>query len=468
VDEAAYDAALEEARKRSEFKGVDQAVEGVYREALKRVPGEQVQFLGYECDEAPGTVAALIRGGQLVNDAKLGDEVEVVCEQTPFYGEAGGQAGDRGVIENASCALEIADTQKPITGLVVHRGKLSKGALRVGERVTLRVDHATREATRRNHSATHLLHWALRQVVGAHAQQKGSLVGPERLRFDFTHGAPLTAEQIARIEDLVNQQVLLNQPISTSVVGMDEARAQGAMMIFEEKYGNTVRMLKIGVSVELCGGTHARATGDIGLFKIVSEQGIAAGVRRILATTALPSLSYVRELEGRLQQVGRALKASGADLGERVEKLVQHERALEKQIEELQRKLALGGGGLDDLMGKAREVGGIKVLGTRSDVTDRAALRELAETLRDRLGDSVVLVASESEGKAQLVLTVAKALTARLKAGELIRPIAELVGGSGGGRPDMAQAGGSEIARLDDAVAALYPSVQGALARSAG
>jgi alanyl-tRNA synthetase len=460
VDEPGYDRALEEARKRSEFKGADQAVEAVYRDAVKLVPKEQVRFLGYEMDSAEGKIVALLVNGALAQQARQGDEVEIVCDQTPFYGEAGGQLGDQGRIETSTGAVEVVDTQKPVAGLVTHKGKVAQGTLQLGQPAKLLVDTARREATRRNHSATHLLHWALRQVVGAHAQQKGSMVGPERLRFDFTHGAPLTDEQIARIEDLVNERVLQNEAISTDVVSMDQARQRGAMMIFEEKYGDTVRMLKISDSVELCGGTHARATGDIGLFKIVSEQGIAAGVRRIIGTTARPSLGYVRELEGQLAQISRVLKASGADLGERVEKLVQHERALEKKIEELQRKLALGGGGVDALLGQARDVAGVKVLGARSDVTDRAALRELAETLRDKLGNSVVLIASESEGKAQLVLTVAKPLTQKLKAGDLIRPIAEIVGGSGGGRPDMAQAGGTDPSRIDEAVAAVYKTVQ--------
>jgi alanyl-tRNA synthetase len=307
------------------------------------------------------------------------------------------------------------------------------------------------------------LHWALRQVLGPHAQQKGSLVGPERLRFDFTHGTALSEDQIRRIEDLVNQRTLRNEPVQTEVMGMEEAKKRGAMMIFEEKYGDSVRLLTVTDSVELCGGTHARASGDIGLFKIVSEQGVAAGVRRILATTGERSLEYIRELEARLAGVARAAKSSGGDVIERVEKLAQHERALEKQVADLERKLALGGGGgIESLIGNAREVAGVKVLGVRSSVADRGALRELAETLRDKLGDSVVLVGSESEGKAQLVLTVAKQVTSRFKAGDLIRPIAEIVGGSGGGRPDMAQAGGTDASRLDEAVQAVYQTVQAA------
>jgi len=323
------------------------------------------------------------------------------------------------------------------------------------------VDEARRDRIRRNHSATHLLHLALRKVLGAHAQQKGSLVGPDRLRFDFTHTKPLTPQEIRQIEDLVNERTLANHPVSTEVLDMVEARKRGAVMIFEEKYGDVVRMLTMGDSVELCGGTHARATGDIGLFKIVSEVGIAAGVRRIQAVTGDGALQHLRELEDALNRAAQAAKANPALLVDRIEKFWASEKALEKQVAELQRKLMSGGGGFDALLGKARDVAGVKVLGVRTDVTDRAQLRELAEQLRDKLGESIVLVASEHEGKAQLVLTVAKPLLGRFKAGELIRGVAEIVGGSGGGRPDMAQAGGTEPARLDEAIEALYKDVGG-------
>jgi len=298
-------------------------------------------------------------------------------------------------------------------------------------------------------------------VLGSHAQQKGSLVGPDRLRFDFTSPRALTPEEITKVEDLVNQRTLQNHTVQTEVLSMDEARARGAMMIFEEKYGDVVRMLSMGESTELCGGTHARATGDIGLFKIVSEQGVSAGVRRIIAVTGDGALAYLRDVETNFAKVVSLAKATPANVLDKVEKLLQHERALEKQIDELQRKLATGGGGggLEALLAKARDIAGVKVLGVRTEVTDRAALRELAEQLRDKLGQSVVLVGSVADGKAQLVLTVAKDLTSRLKAGDLIKNSAQIVGGSGGGRPDMAQAGGTELARLDEAIEAIYASV---------
>ncbi|HKY35088.1 MAG TPA: alanine--tRNA ligase [Polyangiaceae bacterium] len=461
VDQAGYDTALEEARKRSEFAGIDQAVEGAYREAQALVPGGAVQFLGYEQTQGSASIVALVRAGALVDSAKAGDEVDVITSATPFYGAAGGQVGDSGVIATPSGKLAVEDAQKPLQGLIVHRGKLLEGRIELGEMAELVVDDARRNRIRRNHSATHLLHLALRKVLGAQAQQKGSLVGPDRLRFDFTHNKPLTPQEIQQLEDLVNQRTLANHPVVTDVLNMDEARKRGAMMIFEEKYGDVVRMLTMGDSVELCGGTHARATGDIGLFKIISEVGIAAGVRRIQAVTGDGALAHLRELEETLNRAAQAAKASPAMLADRIEKFWAHERALQKQIEELQRKLLSGGGGFDSMLGQARDVAGVKVLGVRTDVTDRAQLRELAEKLRDKLGDSIVLVGSEHEGKAQLVLTVAKPLLGRYKAGELIRGVAQIVGGSGGGRPDMAQAGGTEPAKLDEAIESLYAGVAG-------
>jgi len=461
VDTAGYEAALSEARERSEFKGVDQANLPVFGEARALLPAQGVKFLGYERDHAHAEVAALIVDGKLAREASAGAAVGVVTGATPFYAEAGGQVGDQGLIETSSGArVLVEDTVRPVGGLTVHLGRVESGKLTVGESVELLVSVARRERIRRNHSATHLLHWALREVVGSHAQQKGSLVGPDRLRFDFTHSRALAPEDIARVEELVNERTLGNYPVRTEVLSMEEARKRGAMMIFEEKYGDVVRLLSMAESMELCGGTHARATGDIGLFKIVSEQGVAAGVRRIVAVTGEGALAHVRELEGSITEAARAAKTSPATLVDRIEKLVAHERALEKQVAELERKVAEGGGGgVEGLLAKARDISGVKVLGVRTTVTDRSALRELAERLRDRLGDSIVLVGSEAEGKAQLVLTVSKSLTERYRAGDLIRSIAGIVGGTGGGRPDMAQAGGTEVGRLDEAIESLYSGV---------
>ncbi|MBK7581049.1 MAG: alanine--tRNA ligase [Myxococcales bacterium] len=459
VDNAGYDAALEEARKKSEFRGMEQAVESVYRDALGNLPQGTVVFSGYERDTDKSKVVAIVKDGALCERAAAGDSVEIVTERTPFYAESGGQAGDQGSIVLPAGRLRIEDTLRPVAGLSVHRGVVEEGSVAVGEEATLAIDVERREGIRRSHSATHLLHWALRQVVGSHAQQKGSLVGPGRLRFDFTHGKPLSSEELSKIEDLVNQRTLANAPVRTEVLSMEEAKKRGAMMIFEEKYGDTVRMLSMLESVELCGGTHARATGDIGLFKIQLEQGIAAGVRRIVATTGEGSLAHLRAVEHDLERAAQAAKASPKDLVEKIEKLVAETKSLEKKVDELSKKLLTGGGGLEALLGHVREIGGVKVLGVKADVADRGALRELAEQLRDKLGDSIVLVGSETEGKAQLVLTVSKPLTGRFKAGELIRPIAAIVGGSGGGRPDMAQAGGTEIDKLDQAIEAVYAGV---------
>jgi alanyl-tRNA synthetase len=298
-------------------------------------------------------------------------------------------------------------------------------------------------------------------VLGTHAQQKGSLVGPDRLRFDFTHPKPVDRDELLRIEDLANGEILKNHAVQTDVLSMDEAKGRGAMMLFGEKYGDNVRVLSMGDSVELCGGTHARATGDIGMLKITSEQGVAAGVRRIVATTGTGAIAYVRELESTLGRAAGLLKASAQDLPTRIEKLLANEKSLEKRLADSEKRMSTGGGaGADQLLGQARDIKGVKVLSTRTEVEDRAALRELAERLRDRLGPSVVLLGSQADGKAQLVLTVSKPLTKQLKAGELIRPIAEIVGGSGGGRPDMAQAGGTQPEKLDEALAALYKGVE--------
>jgi alanyl-tRNA synthetase len=474
VDVRAYEKALEAQRARGEgSKLPDEAIQAVWREVAtavnERAPAG-VKFVGYDREDAEGTVLALVKDGALVPTAMQGDSVVVVTDITPFYGESGGQVGDRGVIERRGIEpmrLAVTDTQKPIMGVWAHEGTIEQGGLAVGDKVHLLVDHELRSATRRNHSATHLLHWALRTVLGEQASQKGSLVGPERLRFDFAHGKALTSDEIARIEDLVNAKVLTDAPVLTEVLPIDQARSRGAVAIFEEKYGDVVRMLTMTRdSVELCGGTHARSLGEIGLFKIVSEQGLAAGVRRIEAATGLNALTYVRSVEAALRGAARAVKASPADVSEKIERLLDRERQLEKEIAELKRKVALGAGGgagpasagrgLDDVLQGARDVPGGKALALKLPVGDAATLRETAEKLRDKLGDAVVLVGAEAKDKAMLVLTVSKGLTGRYHAGELVRGIAQMVGGSGGGRPDMAQAGGTKIEALDAALESLY------------
>ena len=454
------------------------ALDPAYREARAKLGGP-VGFTGYEHEEGDSEIVALIKltkkdgsdkpARALVEGVGAGDKVEVVVKESPFYAESGGQVGDVGRIEADGMRIDVTDTQRPLPGFIVHIGTVASGEAKVGQAVHLEVDHDARSATRRNHSATHLLHWALRTVLGEHAQQKGSRVAPDMLRFDFAHNKPLTREEIDRIEDLVNAKVLENAPITTEVVPIEEARKKGAVAIFEEKYGDVVRVLTMTKdSMELCGGTHARALGDIGLFKITGEGGVAAGVRRLFAATGKNALGYVRQLEDDIQKARQVAKAQGGDLAEKIGKIVAHERELEKKVSELERRLVEGGGpggggggGLDGMLAEAREIGGIKVLARRvPDGTQSAALREIAEKLRDKLGErSAVLLGSVAGDKAQLAVMVSKAATDRLKAGDLIKGIAKIVGGSGGGRPDMAQAGGTDVGKIDEAVAATYTEV---------
>jgi alanyl-tRNA synthetase len=462
VDNAGYDKALEEQRARSEGSKVgEEAVLDVWRKALASAPA--VRFTGYEREEGQGKVLAIVRGAEVVLKAGAGDEVGIVTDTTPFYGQAGGQVGDQGTLSSANARFVVTDTQKPVTGLIVHLGKLESGEISVGDTLRLEVDHEKRTATRRNHSATHLLHWALRTVLGEQATQKGSLVAPDRLRFDFSHNKPMTGDEITKIEDLVNAKILLDAPVETQVLPIEEAKKTGAMAIFEEKYGDVVRVLTMTKdSVELCGGTHARALGELGLFKILSETGIAAGVRRLEAATGTNALAYVRQLEAGLRNAAKAAKSGTSDLTEKIEKLLEHDRALEKEVADLKRKIAMGGssgGGIDDMLRGARDVPGGKALAVKVDAMDAATQRELAEKLRDKLGDAVVLVGTVNGPKASLVLTVSKSLTDRYKAGELIKTVASHVGGSGGGRPDMAQAGGANVDKLDDALASLYSAI---------
>jgi alanyl-tRNA synthetase len=449
----------------------DEGVGKVLYQALDRVPGKQVTFTGYEAELGQGTVVALIVDGVLVDEVSWqgGDgrpglpDVDVVVDTTPFYGQGGGQVGDQGEIRlvEGNGRVTVRDTTKPVPGLVVHHGRLAQGGLKVGDKVALEVDHDLRSATRRNHSATHLLHWALGAVLGEHVQQKGSLVGPDTLRFDFSHSKPMTQGEIERVEELVNQKILLNAPVETAVLPIDEAKKSGAKAIFEEKYGDTVRVLTMTRdSVELCGGTHVRALGDIGLFKILGETGVAAGVRRIEAATGFNALRHVREQEALLREIAAATRTPGRPRVEVIAALNDRVRELEKERAELVRKLAMGGGGgVDGLLAQAREIQGVKVLGVQTEVGDPAALREMAEQLRDKLGDSVVLVASPAGGKVSLVVMVAKSLNPKLKAGDLIKDIAQIVGGKGGGRPDMAQAGGPDVAKIGAAVAAIHERV---------
>jgi alanyl-tRNA synthetase len=477
IDVLGYNEALEAQRQRSEGSKVgDEALDKVLYELVEKFP-QGTKFLGYEREEGEGKILALIKDGKLVDEAgEGGDEsIGIVTDQTPFYGESGGQVGDTGGLKNTANGAwaKITDTQKPHGGVFVHYATIGGGTLKVGDTVKLEVAHDKRTATRRNHSATHLLHYALKRVLGETAVQKGSLVGPDRLRFDFSHGKAVTHEELSKIEDLVNEKVLGDAPVVTEVLAIEEAKKRGAVAMFGEKYGATVRVLTMTKdSVEFCGGTHARSLGEIGLFKILSEGGVAAGVRRIEGATGLNALAYVRDLESKVKSAARLVKAAPNELEDKLQKLVDRERALEKELTEAKRKAALGGGGasggagggniIDDIAGKARDIpnhAGGKMVSARVEVTDAAMLRELAEKVRDKLGEAIVLVGAKGTDKAQLVCAVSKGLTQKFKAGDLIKPIAQVVGGSGGGRPDMAQAGGTQVDKLDEALAALYTQI---------
>jgi alanyl-tRNA synthetase len=468
VDLAGYTAARE---RHSELSKGDEDSAGVSKEERVRPEhreilaalGGAVHFTGYDRTEGASRVVALLTEGPgntltRVDALEAGAVGQLVTAETPFYGEAGGQVGDVGEVVTASGArFVVRDTLRPVTGLVVHLGTVTEGSLRAGEAVTLRVDVEARDATRRNHSATHLLHWALRKVLGPHAQQKGSKVGPTGLRFDYAASRALTDDEVARIEDLVNREVLANVPVRTEVTTQAEARARGAMMIFEEKYGDAVRMLHIGhESVELCGGTHAAATGDIGMFKVVSDANVGAGVRRIEAVTGLGALGLFRAQGATLQRAADALKAPVGELVGRIDKTLDHLREQQREIDALKRQLLTGGGGAETV----RDVGGATVVVARAPVHEDKALREYADHLRDKHSPAlVVLGAATPEGKAVLVVAVSKELTARFHAGKLVGQLAALVGGRGGGRPDMAAAGGPDAAGLDAALQQVFAIV---------
>ena len=415
-----------------------------------QIQGE-TDFCGYDRLQEEATIVALYRGGESCDALEAGEEGLVILDRSPFYGESGGQVGDRGWLNTETARFTVQDTQKKGDGVLVHVGRVEEGALTVGDRVDARVDADRRRATALNHSATHLLHAALREVLGPHVQQKGSLVGPERLRFDFSHFEPVSREQLLTIERMVNHEVRANHLVETRIMSLEDAKASGAMALFGEKYADQVRVLRMGeFSTELCGGTHVKAVGDIGLIKIVSETGIAAGVRRIEAITGASALEWIEADEERLLRLAGLLKGGREDVDERVTQLIDRARRLEKELEQLKAKAASSAG--QDLAAQAVDIQGIKTLAARLDGADPKSLRVTLDQLKDKLGSAVVVLAAESDGKVSLVAGVTKDLTDRLKAGDLIREVAEKVGGKGGGRPDMAQAGGSDPAGLPAAL----------------
>ncbi|HMM63649.1 MAG TPA: alanine--tRNA ligase-related protein, partial [Mesorhizobium sp.] len=477
VDLEGFDAAMarQKAEARANWAGSGEAATEAVWFALREKLGA-TEFLGYETEQAEGIVLALVREGAAVDSAEAGDTVGVVVNQTPFYGESGGQMGDTGVISGEGFSIEVSDTQKKADGLFVHFGRVVRGAARVGAAVELKVDHARRTRLRSNHSATHLVHEALREVLGTHVAQKGSLVAPERLRFDFSHPKPISAEELEKVEDLANEIVVQNAPVATRLMGVDDAIAEGAMALFGEKYGDEVRVVSMGTalhgdktgkpySVELCGGTHVGATGDIGLVRIVSEGAVAAGVRRIEALTGEAARHYLDEQERRLKSVAATLKISPADVPARVEALLEERRKLERELADARRKLALGGGaGAGGAEADVKDVGGTKFLGKVVEGVAPRDLKSLADDGKKSLGSGVVtFVGVGEDGKASVVVAVTDDLTARFSAVDLVRKASAALGGQGGGgRPDMAQAGGPEGSRAGAALAAVSEAIAGA------
>jgi len=408
-------------------------------------------FTGYDHLEDQGRVVALFSNGDPVAVLEAGASAVVILDQTPFYAESGGQVGDRGVLKAADGVFEVSDTQKQGSNAIAHIGRVSAGVLHTGDTVEALVDWQRRQATILNHSGTHLLHAALRKVLGDHVQQKGSLVDPGRLRFDFAHYEPVRPEQLAEIENLVNQQIRANAAAATRVMSVDDALESGAMALFGEKYGEKVRVLSIGdFSVELCGGTHVDQAGDIGLLKITAESGIASGVRRIEAVTGEAALQWVAANEQRLQRIADMLKGSRDDVDEKVEQLLDRQRTLEKELRQIKGKMASSQG--SDLASQAVEIRGIKVLAARLDGADSQVLRDTLDQLKNKLGSAAVVLAAVNGDKVSLVAGVTRDQTGQVKAGELVNFVASQVGGKGGGRPDMAQAGGNQPENLDAAL----------------
>jgi alanyl-tRNA synthetase len=451
-DRAAFDAAMREQaeRARAAWKGSGQEAPAEVYNALATHP---TSFTGYESLEGRSRVRALLRDGAQVNEVAEGERAELVVDTTPFYAESGGQVGDVGAISGPEGTLQVEDVQRPVEGLVVHQGRVALGRLRVGDEVTLRVDAAARAATVRNHSGTHLLQWALRDVLGPQVTQAGSLVAPDRLRFDFTHDAPLSDEQVRAVEDRVNELILANHSGRVEQKSYREAIDAGAIAMFTEKYGDRVRVVSFGPSTELCGGTHAHATGDIGSFRIVGQSAIGAGVRRIEAQTGLGALEHARRDARVLRDASELLRTSPAELYERVTRLVERERELERELEKTRAQMRRGGSA--DPLSRVRVVGGVKLLASEVEDATPKELRTLVDELKQRIGSGIVLLGVRHEGKAALALGVTADLVGRFKAGDLVRELARELGGTGGGRPDFAQAGGPDADKLEQALARL-------------
>ncbi len=452
IDEAGFDACMEKQRTqaREAWKGSgEDKVADVYKDLHQQ--GLTTQFLGYTADTAKAEVTAIVHNGKVVKTAKSGDKVQIVCDQTPFYGASGGQIGDTGVMLGDGIEIEVTDTTKPLPTIFVHHAMIKKGTIQNGTTLTLAIDSARRDSLRRNHTATHLLHKALRAILGEHVRQAGSLVAPDRLRFDFSHFAAISPEHLREIERDVNRQIIANTPVTTYEISYDEAISRGALAFFGDKYGKMVRMVDVpGYSTELCGGTHVKATGDIGLCKITQESSVAAGVRRLEAVTGEGAIAYVEALEDGRRQLAQTLKTDPNELPVRITKMLEQQKTLEREIQSLKSKLVSGTAG--DVMTQVKEVNGIKVLATEVPASTVAELRQFADQYKDKIGSGVVVLGATIDGKASLVAMVTKDLAGKVHAGNIIKALAAKVGGTGGGRPDMAQGGGPDTAALAGAL----------------
>lgn len=444
LDEAGFEAAMNAQRERARAAGKFGAD---YNDKL--AIDSETDFHGYDTLSETSPIIGLFSAGQAVESLTVDQEGQIVLVNTPFYAESGGQVGDTGYLKTSTGVFRVTDTQKQ-GKTFIHFGQVETGSIQRGATVTAEVDSTRRKAVILNHSATHLMHAALRQVLGTHVEQKGSLVNEERLRFDFSHPEAVTAEQIVEIETLVNAQIRANAAASARLMDMESAKAAGAMALFGEKYGDIVRVMQIGFSTELCGGCHVERTGDIGLFKILSEGGVAAGIRRIEAVTGANALAWLNEVNARLGNVARLLKSSSNEVLDKTEALVQRNRALEKELEQLKGKIASQAG--SNLADQAIDVAGIKVLAANLEGADPKSLRDTVDQLKNKLGKAVVILATVADDKVSLVAGVTKDETAKVKAGDLLGFVAGQLGGKGGGRPDMAQGGGSDVAALPKAL----------------
>jgi alanyl-tRNA synthetase len=460
LDEEGYRRSMQEQREkaRAAWAGSgEEKVRPVYKEVLAGI--KRPVFTGYDTLEGTASIVAIIKGDGKVSEVHEGDTVEIILDQTPFYAESGGQVGDKGELLGEASKFQVEETVKPVEGLIIHKGKVRKGSFKAGDAVLAKVEAEDRADIARHHTVTHILHATLRSVLGEHVKQAGSLVAPDRFRFDFTHYTGLTEREKERVEELVNERILENHPVETKVMDIDQAIAAGAMALFDEKYGDKVRVVSVkDVSMELCGGTHTGASGDIGSFKLLSETGIAAGVRRIEGLAGRRAYREVRNEEKNLQEIARLLKASDPDIVGRVEKLMNQLRDTEKELDRLKHKMQSSQAG--DIIGEAKDVKGVRVLARRVENMDQKDLRDFGDKLRDKLGSGILALGSAKDDRVSLIVMVSKDLITRFHAGNIVKELAPILGGTGGGKPDLAQAGGKDPGKIDAALQALYATVE--------